>query len=120
MMYRFWGAVETRPDTCCTHNVDTARSAGQERWPVDTHVAGDTEATPLPSAEWREQTQREVRPRGKPNQDYPADVGRRVYREHVSAVSACCHSSVVTGFRARKLMPSVPNWAALDDCGAPA
>jgi hypothetical protein len=24
------------------------------------------------------------------------------------------------GFRARKLMPNVPNFAALEDCGAPA
>ena len=38
----------------------------------------------------------------------------------VNAASASIHSSSSSGFRARKLIPSVPNFAALADCGAPA
>ncbi len=34
-------------------------------------------------------------------------------------VKDSAHSSSVRGFRARKLIPSVPKLAALDDCGAP-
>jgi hypothetical protein len=36
-----------------------------------------------------------------------------------SADRAACHSSSVAAFRARKLMPTVPNFAALDAWGAP-
>ena len=36
-----------------------------------------------------------------------------------SAASAVAHSASSRAFRARKLMPTVPNAAALDDCGAP-
>lgn len=39
---------------------------------------------------------------------------------HVSDASAATHSASSRAFRARKLIPSVPNCAALDDCGAPA
>ena len=38
--------------------------------------------------------------------------------EQLIASIASRHSSADTAFRARKLMPSVPNLAALDDCGA--
>jgi hypothetical protein len=36
-----------------------------------------------------------------------------------SAERAALHSSSVAAFRARKLMPTVPNFAALPACGAP-
>jgi hypothetical protein len=36
-----------------------------------------------------------------------------------SADRAACHSSSAAGLRARKLMPTVPNFAALEACGAP-
>jgi len=36
----------------------------------------------------------------------------------VSARKAAAHSSSSRGFRALKLMPNVPNWAALDACAA--
>jgi hypothetical protein len=39
---------------------------------------------------------------------------------HVSAASAETDSASSRAFRARKLIPNVPNWAALDACGAPA
>jgi hypothetical protein len=39
---------------------------------------------------------------------------------HVSAATAATHSASSRAFRARKLIPNVPNCAALDDCGAPA
>jgi len=39
---------------------------------------------------------------------------------HVSVASASTHSASSRAFRARKLIPKVPNCAALDDCGAPA
>ncbi len=39
---------------------------------------------------------------------------------HVSVASAATHSASSRAFRARKLIPNVPNCAALDDCGAPA
>ena len=38
---------------------------------------------------------------------------------HPRAASAASHSCSSTGLRARKLMPSVPKFAALLDCGAP-
>lgn len=38
----------------------------------------------------------------------------------VNAASVSLHSASSRGFRARKLIPSVPNWAALDACGASA
>jgi len=38
----------------------------------------------------------------------------------VSVASASAHSASSCAFRARKLIPMVPNCAALDDCGAPA
>lgn len=39
---------------------------------------------------------------------------------HVSVANAATHSASSRAFRARKLIPNVPNCAALDDCGAPA
>ena len=41
-------------------------------------------------------------------------------RTQLSSASARTHSPSSLGLRARKLMPSVPNLAALVDCGAPA
>jgi len=38
----------------------------------------------------------------------------------LSAASGCCHSSSFAALRERKVMPSVPNSAALLDCCAPA
>ena len=43
-----------------------------------------------------------------------------LYTEQLSAVSAACHSSSLAALRARKLIPSVPNCAALEACGASA
>ena len=37
----------------------------------------------------------------------------------LSAARSRAHSASSRALRARKLMPTVPNWAALDDCGAP-
>ena len=39
---------------------------------------------------------------------------------HVSLANAAIHSASSRAFRARKLIPKVPNCAALEDCGAPA
>jgi len=38
----------------------------------------------------------------------------------LNSAKARAHSSSSCAFRARKLIPSVPNFAALEDCGAPA
>jgi hypothetical protein len=45
---------------------------------------------------------------------------RTIHTSHVSVASASAHSVSPRAFRARKLIPTVPNCAALDDCGAPA
>jgi hypothetical protein len=48
----------------------------------------------------------------------PAASRQQVQASHESADSARAHSSSSDARRARKLIPSVPNFAALDDCGA--
>jgi hypothetical protein len=57
----------------------------------------------------------------------PAQMKKPAHRSSLSRhnsqlilASAIPHSASSRAFRARKLIPRVPNCAALDDCGAPA
>ena len=45
--------------------------------------------------------------------------GMQAYTAQIKLVISADHSASSTAFIARKLMPSVPNLAALDACGAP-